>query len=973
MTAVENFKLIKDEYVTEYNTRAKLYRHQGTGAEVLSLENDDENKCFGITFRTPPQDSTGIAHIMEHSVLCGSRKYPVKEPFVELIKGSLKTFLNAFTYPDKTCYPVASTNEQDFYNLVDVYLDAVFYPRIPPETLMQEGWHYELEDATAPLVYKGVVFNEMKGAYSSPESVLGRYSQEVLFPEHTYGVDSGGDPAEIPNLTYEQFKQFHSTYYHPSNARIFFYGDDEPSRRFEILQEYLKDFQAQPVESAIALYPAFDRPRQVTVPYDASDEDGQGGKSYITVNWLLPEGADRELTLALSILSYSLVSTQASPLRKALIDSGLGEDTVGGGLSGHLRQMTFSTGLKGVAPKNADKVEPLILETLQNLVKDGIEPEMIEAAFNTFEFRLRENNTGSFPRGLSLMLRSLTSWLYEHDPIEVLGFEAPLAAVKAKYETDSRFFEQLIEAHLLQNQHRVTLTLSPDPTLRQRQEAEEAERLAQAKAAMSPDEIQAVIETTKELKMLQSTPDLPEALAKIPRLTLADLDRAEKTIPIEVAELAESTLLHHDLFTNGIAYLSVGFDLHTLPQELLPYISLFGQTLTKMGTTSESFVKLSQRIGRKTGGVWTSSVISAVKDQPEAEAWLFLRGKATMAQADDLFDILRDVLLTVNLDNQERFRQLVLEEKAGEEAGLVPSGHMVVDTRLRAKFNEADWADEQMHGVSYLFFLRQLAHDVEHDWPGVLAKLKDIHRTLLNRESMLVDVTLDADNWNQFRPGLQGFLAALPARPASHAYWTPPAPFEHEGLIIPAKVNYIGKGFNLYDLGYELHGSHMVITNFLRTSWLWERIRVQGGAYGGFCSFDAHSGVFNYLSYRDPNLLTTLDNYDGAAQFLSQLDLNQDELTKSIIGAVSQLDAYRLPDAKGYASMLRYLLKVSDEQRQQRRDEVLATTIEDFRRFAEVLAEVNHHGRIVVLGSQEGIEAANQARGGNWLRVEKVL
>ncbi|MCB9078613.1 MAG: insulinase family protein [Anaerolineaceae bacterium] len=972
MTAKQHFDLIKDEEVAELNTKAKLYRHKETGAEVLSLENDDENKVFGITFRTPPTDSTGIAHIMEHSVLCGSRKYPVKEPFVELIKGSLKTFLNAFTFPDKTCYPVASTNDQDFYNLIDVYLDAVFYPHITPETLQQEGWHYELDDPAEPMVYKGVVFNEMKGAYSSPEGVLGRYSQEIVFPDNTYGVDSGGDPEHIPNLTYEQFKTFHDTYYHPSNARIFFYGDDDPDKRFDLIQDYLKDFDAIDVNSAVVLQSPFDEPKHVTIPYDTGDDESPQ-KAYVTVNWLMPETIDTTLTLSLSILSYMLVSTPASPLRKALIDSGLGEDTVGGGLEGQLRQMVFSTGLKGVALDQADQVEPLILDTLGKLVADGIDPDLIEAAFNTFEFRLRENNTGSFPRGISLMLRSLSTWLYDSDPIGPLKFETPLAAIRAHLDADDHYFENLIDQHLLQNQHRVTLTLEPDATLRQRQEAAEVERLAQAKAAMSQADIETVIKDTAKLKRMQETPDPPEALAKIPSLTLADIDKVEKTIPIDISESYGAKILHHDLFTNGIVYLNVGFNLHTLPQELLPYVSLFGQTLTKIGTESEDFVKLSQRIGRKTGGIWTSALTSAVKDKTEGIAWLFLRGKATMGQTDDLLDLLRDMLLTVNLDNRERFRQMVLEEKAGEEAGLIPGGHGVVDTRLRAKFNEADWADEQMHGLNYLFFLRQLAQDVDNDWPKVLAKLKDVRRTLLNRDSMLVDVTLDADNWGQFQSKLHNFLSTLPFRPASLAFWTPHSTPAFEGLTIPAKVNYVGKGANLYDLGYHLHGSHLVITNFLRTTWLWERVRVQGGAYGGFCRFDSHSGVFNYLSYRDPNLLKTLDNYDAASQFLRQLDLSQDELTKSIIGAIGQIDAYQLPDAKGYTSMLRYLLGITDDIRQQRRDEVLSTTTANFKQFADILSQLNDHGRVVVLGSQEGIAAANQQRGGDWLTVQKVL
>ncbi|GAB4440802.1 MAG: insulinase family protein [Anaerolineae bacterium] len=968
-----NFELIKETDIAELNTTARLFRHKATGAEVLSLENDDENKCFGITFRTPPENSTGIAHIMEHSVLCGSRKYPVKEPFVELIKGSLKTFLNAFTFSDKTAYPVASTNLQDFYNLVDVYLDAVFYPRITPEILQQEGWHLELENPADPLTYKGVVFNEMKGAYSSPEGLLGRYSQQVLFPENTYGVDSGGDPREIPDLTYDYFKQFHQTHYHPSNARVFFYGDDDPAQRLDLLQDYFKDFERSNGNTAIPLHPRFDAPRRVTYPYDAGEDQTEQQKAYLTVNWLMPENNDSTRTLSLYILAYILMGTPASPLRKALIDSGLGENVTGGGLDGDLRQMTFGAGLKGFARPRADDVESLILDTLQSVAANGIEPEMIEAALNTYEFSLRENNTGSFPRGLSLMVRSLSTWLYDGDPFAPLAFEAPLAEIRARLADNPRYFEQLIEQHLLDNPHRVTLVLEPDPELRARQEAAEAEKLAQIKAGMSADDIEQVIEQTRQLKALQEAPDPPEALAAIPRLTLADLEPEGKTIPLEILQQNGSKILYHDLFTNGIVYLDVAFNLHTLPQELMPYLPLFGQSLIKIGTETEDFVRLSQRIGRQTGGVWPSRLVSAVRGRDESEAWFFLRGKGTMAQAGDLLDIMRDVLLTVKLDNRERFKQMVLESKAGMESGLIPGGHGVVDTRLRANFNEADWIDEQTGGVSYLFFLRQLAEDVDNDWPGVLRRLEDVRRTLINRNAMLVNVTLDADNWATFQPQLDGFIGAMPARPMSLARWTPGPAYGPEGLTIPAQVNYVGKGANLYNLGYQLHGSHLAITNFLRTTWLWERVRVQGGAYGGFCRFDSHSGVFNYLSYRDPNLLGTLDNYDAASRFLREVDLSDDELTKSVIGGISALDSYQLPDAKGYTSMLRYLLNISDEERQIRREQLLATTKADFRAFAEVLARVNDSGLVAVLGSQQAIEAANEARGGDWLRMQKVL
>lgn len=967
---VHGFELIKEQEIPEINSFARLYRHQKTGAELLSLENDDENKVFGITFRTPPEDSTGVPHIMEHAVLCGSRKYPVKEPFVELLKGSLKTFVNAFTYPDKTCYPVASQNLQDFYNLIDVYLDAVFYPLIPPHTLQQEGWHYELESVDAPLSYKGVVFNEMKGVYSSPDSLLGRHSLRTLFPDTTYGVDSGGDPAVIPDLTYEQFKQFHESYYHPSNARIFFYGDDPPEERLRLMSAWLEPFERIEVHSEVKLQPRFDEPKEISLSYDPGEETGEK-KSMVTVNWLLPEGDDPQENLGLTILSHILLGTPASPLRKALIDSGLGEDLTGYGLDDDTRQMTFSTGLKGIATEDAGRVEALIHETLGRLAAEGIEPEMVEAAVNTIEFRLRENNTGSFPRGILLMLRALSGWLYDRDPFAPLAFEAPLNAIKERLAAGEPYFENLIRLHLLDNRHRTRVLLQPEPGLAQKQEAAERQRLEAARAEMTPEELDQLVRNTQELRSLQETPDSPEALATIPTLKLEDLDRENKLIPCEEFQAAGVQTLYHDLFTNGIVYLDLGFDLHVLPQDLLPYVPLFGRSLTSLGTETEDFVRLSQRIGRTTGGIRATTFTSSVRSAEQSAAWLFLRGKATMDHGADLLSILKDILLTVKLDNQERFRQMVLEEKAGLESGLIPGGHRVANLRLRSKFDEAGWASEVMGGVEYLFFLRDLATAVDQDWPGVLDKLEQVRKTLLQRGAMLGNVTLDRENWEQFRPQFTAFLAELPDEPRQPQRWQPEAAPESEGLTIPAQVNYVAKGANLYILGYELDGSIEVISNYLRTTWLWEKIRVQGGAYGGFCVFDRHSGVFSYLSYRDPNLLKSVESYDGTAQFLRQLDLSREELTKSIIGTIGDMDAYQLPDAKGYTSMLRYLIGETDEIRQQRREEVLSTTQADFHALGEALERLNEAGLVVVVGSQEAIRAANEARPG-WLRITKI-
>ena len=573
------------------------------------------------------------------------------------------------------------------------------------------------------------------------------------------------------------------------------------------------------------------------------------------------------------------------------------------------------------------------------------------------------------------MLVTLSVWLYDGDPIAALAFEAPLNAIKSEADK-GRYFEKLIQQYLLDNPHRSTVYLVPDPEEGKRIAAVETERLATAKAGMSRSELDQVIETVHRLKALQDAPDSPEALATIPSLSLDDIDKSNKLIPLEIKSEGETTVLFHDLFTNGILYLDLGFDLHNLPADLLPFVGLFGRVLLQMGTERQNYVQLTQRIGRETGGINSATLTSTIRESDQSALWFFLRGKAVTSQTGELLDILKDVLLTTRLDNRERFKQIVLEDKARAEAGLVPGGHVVVNSRLRARFREADWVAEQVNGLEHLFFLRALADEIEKDWEAILAKLEKVRSLLINRTAMIANVTLDADAFASFSPQLVSFIDALPASLVSPQSYEPGngtgGKRASEALTIPAQVNYVGKGANLYALGYEPNGSVNVITNYLGTTWLWEKVRVQGGAYGGFSVFDTNSGTFTFLSYRDPNLLGTLQTYDKTVDFLNNLDLSPDELKKTIIGTIGEMDTYLLPDAKGWTSMVRYLTHYTDEERQRIRDEVLSTDVNDFKGFARVLAEFNKAGEVVVLGSAEAIEKANKEKSA-FLEVRKVM
>ncbi|WP_088346280.1 insulinase family protein [Rhodomicrobium sp. R_RK_3] len=961
MTLLHGFQLEREESVPEIGCLARLYRHERTGAELLSLIGEDENKVFGVSFRTPPADSNGIAHILEHSVLCGSRKYPVKAPFLEMLKGSLKTFLNAMTYPDKTVYPVGSVNLQDFYNLVDVYLDAVFHPRITPDILKQEGWHYELESADAPLIYKGVVFNEMKGSYSSPDDRVSRLSQQSVFPDTIYGIDSGGDPKDIPSLTYETFKSFHERYYHPSNAKFVFYGNDDPERRLEILDGVLSEFSRIEVDSKIGLQPRFNAPRQLQHTLPAGAQEAGEKQARVTLNWMLDEVDDVELNLSLAILNHILVGTHAAPLRKALIDSRLGDDVTGTGLNTGLRQMRFGAGLKGIDEGDSEKVEALVLSTLERLAEDGLDPLTVEASINTIEFRLRENNTGSFPRGISIMLRSLNAWNYDRDPLSPLAWEAPLQMLKTRLASGERVFEDLIRRYLIDNVHRTRVLFTPDPEQSGREAADERAKLDAARAAMSDADVEAVIEETRALKRMQETPDSAEALSRLPMLKLKDLDRKTALIPIDIAERSGARVLTHDLATNGVVYADAGLDLRRLPPDLLPYIGIFRRALLETGAGDLDFVQLSQRIGRVTGGLSAQDFTSTVIGENRGVAWLILRIKTMPDKAAESFAILADVLLSARLGNHERIAQIVNEERAGLESRLVPGGSSIASTRLRASLEEGSWVDEQIGGVSYLNFLRQLAASIKEDGGAALtATLERIRGLLVNRNAMVFNLTADADGLTRVEPDLAGLLARLPsAAPAAYPDWLIPGLPRFEGLTMPAKVNYVAKGESLPKLGYKPGGAAMVASNWLRGGWLWDKVRVQGGAYGAFSSLDLRSGVMTFASYRDPNLMETVAVYDGAGGFLRGVAGNAVDLERAIIGTIGQLDTYRLPDAKGLVSMLRYLAGDSDERQQTIRDEVLNASPADIRGFADALDAVAAHGRTVVLGSEQAIKAAN--------------
>jgi presequence protease len=969
VSVTDNFKLLQQRIIPELRLEAFHFSHIPTGAEILSLVNDDENKVFGVTLRTPSTTSNGVAHILEHAVLCGSRKYPVKDPFLELIKGSLYTFLNAFTYPDKTCYPVASQNLQDFYNLIDVYLDAVFFPLLSPEAFQQEGWRYELDDAGASLAIKGVVYNEMKGVYASPDEVLSQFVRASLFPDTSYRFDHGGDPAVIPSLSYEAFLAYHKDFYHPSNARFFFCGDDDPNKRLEILDTFLQGFDRQKMDSAIALQPAFEAPRRFHHTYQADDETSDKEKTVVTVNWLVGRNGEPEHVLSWAILQHILIGTPAAPLRRRLLDSGLGEDLAGDGFGSQLQQLTFSIGLRGVKRENTTEVEKLVEQTLADIAQHGIDADTIQSAINVAEFQMREQNPGGLPRGLVMMLDSLLTWLHDQDPLLLLPFEKALSHIKRNASAGD-YFEAIIFQDLLLNPHRTTVVLEPDNNLNDTVLAAERDNLAQTWAAMTGEDRLQLSQQTESLHRWYETPDNENDLTRIPALSLSDIDPQQKRTPLEIVHVDPLQILINDLPTNGICYIDIGLDLHALPQEYLPYLSLFSRGIMELGT-EEELDQLWHRISCHTGGVWSSLFNSAKIDATDGASWLFLRTKAHTDKVNAVTSILEDLLLHTRLDNSEKVRQMVIEEHASLESGLSASGTHLAELRLLAPHNEGYWVDELTAGVSYLQFIRGLHRNLDERLDEIIRIFADIRRRLSNTHTVVGHITVEGKDKARCLGPLVRMLEQLPSEDVPEEEWSPPERGLSEGFIVDSQVSFVSKAASLYALGMPPHGSAAVICSYLQNSWLWEQVRARGGAYDCSCGLRDGSGVMHMSSFRDPSPLTTVESFDGSGEFLRSRQLTKETLSRTIIGAIGDLDSYQLPDAKGYSSFLWHLVRRSDDLRQQRREEILTTQNDHFRRMSAYFDEVAQAGNIVIVGSRTAVETANRAWNGQ-LQIQKL-
>ena len=948
------FRLTKEKKTKEINSIARIFVHEKSGARLMHIENDDDNKVFSIGFRTPPEDSTGIPHILEHSVLCGSKKFPSKELFVELMKGSLNTFLNALTFSDKTLYPVASRNEKDFFNLMEVYLDAVFYPNIYryPEIFMQEGWHHELDTKDKEIAYKGVVYNEMQGAFSSPESVIFRRIQESLFPNTAYGVESGGDPDVIPDLTREKFLDFHKRYYHPSNSYIYLYGDGDILKQLEFMDEkYLKNFEKCEIDSRIQSQKSFSQLKEVVIDYPISSEKNENDKTFLSLNFVVGKSANFELNLATDILEHMLLETPASPLKKALLSAGIGKDVLGS-YDNSIMQPVLSILLKNSNMEDKDRFKKIVFETLERLVKDGIDKKLIEASINTKEFGLREADFKGLPTGLVYNIMSLSTWLYDEDPFIDLEYEKPLEKIKTALT--SNYFEKLIEKYILKNNHGSLLILKPDKEIAERKTKETKKKLSEYKSNLSEEEIGKLVSQTQELKKRQSTPDSPEDLAAIPLLLLKDINPKVDKLVLSEKEEYGTKVLFHPLFTKRIAYVDLLFDTTTVEQDLLSYIGLLADVLGKIGSSNYGYTDLSNEININTGGIeFLAGAFTEKGSDTKYYPKLIIRSKVIVDKLPELFDLVLEIVNNTKFGDKKRLKEIIQEIKSGLEMKIM-AGRFVASDRLLSYFSQCGMYKEMIKGISYFKFISEIEKNFDKNWDDVINSLHKVAEKIFSKQNLLVSVTSSEKDYEIFRKNLSSFFKNMKDAESDHYEYKFNLIPENEGLLTPSNVQYVAKGYNINTGSHPYSGDLLVLKTIMRSDYLWNRVRAMGGAYGAFIILK-RSGSIVFESYRDPNLTETLKVYDEAENYVRKFKGDEREMTKCILGTIQSLDLPLTPSMKGEKSTEHYICNITYDDLQKERAEVLNTKSENIRKYADLIADIMKKNYFCVLGNESKI------------------
>ena len=964
------YEILDEHRVEDVQSDGFILRHKKSGARIAILSNNDDNKVFYIGFRTPPEDETGVPHIIEHTTLCGSKKFPVKDPFIELAKGSLNTFLNAMTYPDKTVYPVASCNDQDFKNLMDVYLDAVFNPNITKyeEIFKQEGWHYELTGKDDELKINGVVYNEMKGAYSSPDEVLSSQIYRSLFPDNTYSKDSGGNPEYIPKLTYEAYLDFYHKYYHPSNSYIYLYGDMDVVERLEWLdKEYLSLYDYKKVNSEINKQPAFDEIKNVEAQYSITMDDSQENKTYLSYNRVVGDSLDEMLYQAFDVLDYALVSSPGAPVKQALIDAGIGDDVYGSYDAGIL-QPVFSFVAKNANASQADEFESIIENTLKEVVKTGINKEALLAGINSSEFKFREADFGQFPKGLLFGLNCLDSWLFD-DMKPFIHLECLGTFAKLRKAVDTDYFEKLIQEYLLDNTHGSSVTVKPKRGLGNEREEALAKELSDYKASLSDEEIKKLIEDTEHLKKYQEEPSSDEDLRKLPMLTRADMKKNAMPFSNIEDELLDVKVVRHDIESNGIDYISFLFDAGDFAQSELGYLGFFTNALGLVSTEKYSYTDLANATNIYTGGISTGTASHPdIKDRNNFVFKFEVKLKVLEKNLDKALELMEQMLLSSDFTDTKRLGELVAQIKARLQANLSSSGHLVAAMRSMSSFSRYALYQDELKGVAFYRSICRIEKELSESPKSVSDKLAAIAKKLFARNRMLISFTGNNEAYGNAKPSLEKVIAGFDKMSVIGNQAEVHFNTAKEAFIDASQIQYVAKTGDFICEGYEYTGALRLLRIILSYDYLWINVRVKGGAYGCMNTF-LRSGESYFVSYRDPNLSDTLDVYDKIPEYIKSFSPDERDMTKYIIGTFSALDTPMNPEAKGSRSLSAYLEGITYEQIQKERNEILNAQPEDIRRLADLVEAVLKKDSICVIGNENMIKES----AGLFENVEKLI
>ena len=964
------YEILDEHRVEDVQSDGFILRHKKSGARIAVLSNNDDNKVFYIGFRTPPEDETGVPHIIEHTTLCGSKKFPVKDPFIELAKGSLNTFLNAMTYPDKTVYPVASCNDQDFKNLMDVYLDAVFNPNITKyeEIFKQEGWHYELTGKDDELKINGVVYNEMKGAYSSPDEVLSSQIYRSLFPDNTYSKDSGGNPEYIPKLTYEAYLDFYHKYYHPSNSYIYLYGDMDVVERLEWLdKEYLSLYDYKKVNSEINKQPAFDEIKNVEAQYSITMDDSQENKTYLSYNRVVGDSLDEMLYQAFDVLDYALVSSPGAPVKQALIDAGIGDDVYGSYDAGIL-QPVFSFVAKNANASQADEFESIIENTLKEVIKTGINKEALLAGINSSEFKFREADFGQFPKGLLFGLNCLDSWLFD-DMKPFIHLECLGTFAKLRKAVDTDYFEKLIQEYLLDNTHGSSVTVKPKRGLGNEREEALAKELSDYKASLSDEEIKKLIEDTEHLKKYQEEPSSDEDLRKLPMLTRADMKKNAMPFSNIEDELLDVKVVRHDIESNGIDYISFLFDAGDFAQSELGYLGFFTNALGLVSTEKYSYTDLANATNIYTGGISTGTASHPdIKDRNNFVFKFEVKLKVLEKNLDKALELMEQMLLTSDFTDTKRLGELVAQIKARLQANLSSSGHLVAAMRSMSSFSRYALYQDELKGIAFYRSICHIEKELSESPKSVSDKLAAIAKKLFARNRMLISFTGNNEAYGNAKPSLEKVIAEFNKMSAVGNQAEVHFNTAKEAFIDASQIQYVAKTGDFICEGYEYTGALRLLRIILSYDYLWINVRVKGGAYGCMNTF-LRSGESYFVSYRDPNLSDTLDVYDRIPEYIKNFSPDERDMTKYIIGTFSALDTPMNPEAKGSRSLSAYLEGITYEQIQKERNEILNAQPEDIRRLADLVEAVLKKDSICVIGNENMIKES----AGLFENVEKLI